>query len=211
MTRGWNARQILQHPIKKLGHAGQKPLRAFGNSTAAEQVDGRRAHDGPVDDPEAQHVFTLRVAVPGVPSVLEDVVHDQHVPENSHQDVVDERPGLAIRSHPIEELREQVLLLRRRGRRISRDARALTAGLHRNRGVVLVSARHLQDGVEEVSLIETCLTTIRGQEVLDMCPGDLIHVILANPGLLFRAIDAVGVERQRPFIVGARPIVHHPL
>ena len=98
--------------------------------------------------------------MPGVPSVLEDVVHDQHVPENSHQDVVDERPGLAIRSHPLEELSEQVLLLRRHVRRIGRDARALTAGLHRNRSVVLVRARHLQDGVEEVGLIETCLTYV---------------------------------------------------
>ena len=95
--------------------------------------------------------------MPGVPSVLEDVVHDQHVPENSHQDVVDERPGLAIRSHPLEEHREQVLLLRRR-LRIDRDARALTAGLHRNRGVVLVRARYLQDIMEEVVLSETSLT-----------------------------------------------------
>ena len=97
--------------------------------------------------------------MPDVPSVLVDLVHDQHVPENSHQDVVDERPGLAIRSHLLEELREQVLLLRRR-LRIGRDARALTTGLHRNRSVVLVRARHLQDGVEEVSLIETCLTYV---------------------------------------------------
>ena len=160
LARAWNAREILQTPIKNLGHAGQKPLRAFGNSTAAEQIDGGRAHDGPVDDPEAQHIFTLRVAVPDVSSVLVDFVHDQHVPENSHQDVVDERPRLAIRSHPLEELREQVLLLRRRVRRIGRDARTLTAWLHRNRGVVLVRARHLQDGVEEVGLIETCLTYV---------------------------------------------------
>ena len=167
--------------------------------------------------------------MPGVPSVLEDVVHDQHVPENSHQDVVDERPGLAIRSHPLEELSEQVLLLRRHVRRIGRDARALTAGLHRNRSVVLVRFCSLQDVVEEVPLCEfivACgnttnevgylisaqvLTTVLLRDVLDMCPGDLIHVILANPGLLFRAIDAVGVERQRPFVVGARLVVDHPL
>ncbi len=55
------------------------------------------------------------------------------------------------------------------------------------------------------------LTTVLLRDVLDMCPGDLIHVILANPGLLFRAIDAVGVERQRPFVVGARLVVDHPL
>ena len=91
--------------------------------------------------------------MPDVPSVLVDLVHDQHMPENSHQDVVDERPGLAIRSHLLEELREQVLLLRRR-LRIDRDARALTAGFHRNRSVVLVRFCSLQDVVEEVPLFE---------------------------------------------------------
>ena len=104
-----------------------------------------------------QHKRALASPFVDVPSVLVDLVHDQHVPENSHQDVVDERPGLAIRSHLLEELREQVLLLRR-SLRIGRDARALLAGLHRNRGVVLVRARYLQDIMEEVVLSETFLT-----------------------------------------------------
>ena len=55
------------------------------------------------------------------------------------------------------------------------------------------------------------LTTVLVADVLDMCPGDLIHVILANPELLFRAIVAVWVEGHSPFVVGARLVVDHPL
>ena len=42
--------------------------------------------------------------------------------------------------------------------RIGRDARVLTARLHWNRSVVLVHARYLQDIMEEVVLIEICLS-----------------------------------------------------